>query len=452
MKAVVFHDVGDIRLDDVPDPVIQAPTDAIVRLTASAICGTDLHFVRGTIGGMKKGTILGHEGVGIIEELGRDVRNLQVGDRVVVPSTIACGTCSYCRAGYHAQCDVANPNGQLAGTAFFGGPAASGPFHGLQAEKARIPFANVGLVKLPSTISDDQAILLSDIFPTGYFGAELAEVTPGDSVAVFGCGPVGQFAIASAKLLGATRIFAIDHRVDRLRMAQQQGAEVINFDEEDPTATLLRLTGGIGVDRAIDAVGVDAEHAHDCSEHEVAQFREEIAAITPKTNPDGANWQPGDGPSQALQWAVAALAKAGTLAIIGVYPQEARNFPIGIAMGKNLAINMGNCHHRKYIPKLIELVQNGAIDPAKILTQVKPIGDAIEAFKAFDRRDAGWIKVELHPQKTVAQGTGAGDAQQQQLDDAIEDSFPASDPPAMTAPLTPASSTSRESTANFRRS
>lgn len=178
MKAVVFHDVGDIRLEDVPEPTLQAPTDAIIRLTASAICGTDLHFVRGSVSGMVKGTILGHEGVGIVEALGDDVRNLQVGDRVVVPSTIACGNCSYCRAGYYAQCDVANPNGKEAGTAFYGGPATTGPFHGLQAEKARIPHANIGLVRLPSEISDDQAILLSDIFPTGYFGAEMAEITP----------------------------------------------------------------------------------------------------------------------------------------------------------------------------------------------------------------------------------------------------------------------------------
>ncbi len=176
MKAVVFHDIGDIRLEDVAEPRLQEPTDAIVRLTASAICGTDLHFVRGSVGGMRPGTILGHEGVGIVEALGDEVRNLQVGDRVVIPSTIACGNCVYCRAGYYAQCDVANPGGSQAGTAFFGGPRANGGFHGLQAEKARIPYANIGLIRLPSSISDDQAILLSDIFPTGYFGAELAGI------------------------------------------------------------------------------------------------------------------------------------------------------------------------------------------------------------------------------------------------------------------------------------
>src|SRR5690606_33501150 len=414
MKAVVFHGVGDIRLEDVPEPQLQEPTDAIVRLTASAICGTDLHFIRGTVSGMEPGTILGHEGVGVVEALGDDVRNLQIGDRVVIPSTIACGNCSYCRAGYYAQCDDANPNGKQAGTAFFGGPANTGSFHGLQAEKARIPYANVGLIKLPDAITDDQAILLSDIFPTGYFGAELAEVTSGDTVAVFGCGPVGQFAIASAFLLGAARVFAIDKHADRLRMARQQGAEIINFDEEEPVDALLRLTKGIGVDRAIDAVGVDAEHRHSHGEQE--QRTE--------------NWQPGDGPSQALEWAIKGLAKAGTLGIIGVYAEDSNTFPIGLAMNKNLTINMGNCHHRKYIPKLIELTLSGRIDPSKILTQVKPMSDVIEAFKAFDQRRSGWVKVELHPQP----GSRPNGEDESMLDDALEDTFPASDPPSMTAP------------------
>lgn len=261
MKAVVFHNIGDIRLEEVPDLQIQGETYAIVRITASAICGTDLHMVRGTMPGMKPGTILGHEAVGIVEAIGPDVRNFKVGDRVVIPSTIGCGSCSYCRAGYYAQCDNANPNGPQAGTAFFGGPEMTGPFNGLQAELARVPFANVNLVKLPAdekVLDDDRAILLSDIFPTGYFGAELAEIKPGDTVAVFGCGPVGQFAIASAKLLGAGRILAIDTVPDRLDMARTQGAEVIDFNAEDPVETIRRLTGGIGVDRAIDAVGVDA--------------------------------------------------------------------------------------------------------------------------------------------------------------------------------------------------
>src|SRR5207237_4869805 len=187
--------VGDVRLEDVNEPKIKEPTDAIVRLTASAICGTDLHMIRGTMPGMIPGTILGHEGVGVVEEVGRAVRNFKPGDRVVMPSTIGCGNCSYCRAGYYSQCDNANPNGPAAGTAFFGGPEQSGPFNGLEAEKAVVPFANINLVKLPEEVEDDDAILLSDIFPTGYMGGENAEIKPGNSVAVFGCGPVGQFTI-----------------------------------------------------------------------------------------------------------------------------------------------------------------------------------------------------------------------------------------------------------------
>jgi len=377
MKAVVFHGVGDIRLDDVPEPTLQEPTDAIVRITASAICGTDLHFIRGSAPDMQSGTILGHEGVGIVEALGPEVRNLAAGDRVLIPSTIACGNCAYCRAGYFAQCDLANPNGKKAGTSFFGGPKATGPFHGLQAEKARIPYAHVGLIKLPDSITDNQAIAMSDIFPTAWFGAEMAEIEDGDTVAVFGCGPVGLFAIISARLMGAGRVFAIDGLSDRLDRARELGAECINFEEEDPIAALNRLTDDIGVDRAIDAVGIDANHGHGGHPHGHEQ------------------WQPGDAPSQALKWAVEGLAKAGTLSIIGVYPQGFESFPIGAAMNKNLRMNMGNCHHRKYIPKLIELTLAGKVDPASVLTQCEPLTDAISAFAAFDLHEQGWIKVKL---------------------------------------------------------
>ena len=402
MKAVVFHDVGDIRLDEVADPKIEQPGDAIVRLTASAICGTDLHMVRGTMTGMKAGTILGHEGVGIIEELGSDVRNLNVGDRVVIPSTIACGYCSYCRDGYYSQCDNSNPNGPESGTAFFGGPESSGPFHGLQAERARVPFAAAGLVKLPDEVSDDQAILLSDIFPTAYFGAKLAEISAGDTGAVYGCGPVGQFAIASAKLLGAGRVFAIDTIESRLEMARTQGAEVIDFNDEDPTEAIKRLTGKIGVDRAIDAVGVDAVTAHSGPAAKKARsqkkhFAEEVKKVAPTTNPEGSNWIPGNAPSQALAWSVDSLAKAGTLSIIGVYSDDLGSFPIGKAMNKNLTINMGSCNHRKYIPKLVDMVRSGIVDPTDILTQQEPLTSAIDAYKGFDERQPGWIKVELTP-------------------------------------------------------
>ena len=401
MKAVVFHGIGDIRLDDVKEPEIQDPNDAIVRITASAICGTDLHMIRGTLAGMKAGTILGHEAVGVVEEVGKGVRNLEAGDRVVIPSTIACGYCTYCRSSYYAQCDNANPNGMRAGTAFFGGPESSGPFHGLQAEYARIPFANVGPVKLSDSVSDDEAILLSDIFPTGFFGADIAEIADGDTVVVFGCGPVGQFAIASALLMGAGRVLAVDRIGSRLRMARGQGAEVIDFEKEDPVEAILELTGGIGVDRAIDAVGVDAERPRGgpaADEEEAERYDREVREVAPDAQPDGDLWKPGSGPSQVLDWSVEALAKAGTLSIIGVYAEASRRFPIGEAMNKNLTINMGNCNHRKYIPELLDLVESGATHPSRILTQHEPLTDAIEAYRSFDRREEGWVKVELTPQ------------------------------------------------------
>jgi threonine dehydrogenase-like Zn-dependent dehydrogenase len=400
MKAVVFHGIGDIRLDDVPEPKIIKPTDAIVQITTSAICGTDLHLIRGTLPGVRKGTVLGHEAVGIVVETGRDARNLRAGDRVVIPSTIACGACAYCRAGYFSQCDIANPNGRSAGTAFYGGPADSGPFDGLQAERARIPFANVGLVKLPETLDENDAILLSDIFPTAWFAAKLAQIKRGDTVCVFGCGPVGQLCIASAKLLGAGRVLAVDSVPDRLEMASRQGAEAINFEIEDPVETILRLTNEIGVDRAIDAVGVDATCAHHgpaskTDRQTKRDFADELERIAPERNPEGDNWVPGDAPSQVLDWAVDALAKAGTLSIVGVYPDSATRFPIGKAMNKNLTLNMGNCNHRKYIPELISLIQAQAVRPSRILTNSVPLDEAIDAYRSFDRRAPGWTKVEL---------------------------------------------------------
>lgn len=401
MKAVVWHGIGDIRLEEVPEPELEDPTDAIVRLTASAICGTDLHMVRGTVSDMKEGTIMGHEGVGVIEALGPDVRNFSVGDRVIISSTIACGSCSYCRAGCYSQCDRANPGGKHAGTAFFGGPESSGSFAGLQAEKARIPFANVGLIKVPDEVTDDQAILLSDIFPTAYFGATLAEVRRGDTVAVFGCGPVGLFTIVSAQLLGATRVFAIDREPSRLAKARELGAEVIDFEAEDPIETIFRLTDDIGVDRAIDAVGVDAMRprrgpaADKVPADELERERHQLA---PEGKLDAEHWSPGDGPSMALAWAVDAVCKNGTVAVIGVYPETAQRFPIGRAMNKNLTLKMGNCDHRKFIPIVLELVRTGTVDPTQILSHVEPMDTALEAYRHFDHRDEGWIKVELQPQ------------------------------------------------------
>ena len=339
--------------------------------------------------------------MGVVEEVGKDVRNFRKGERVIVPSTIGCGYCSYCRSGYYAQCDNSNPNGPLAGTAFYGGPKETGPFDGMQAEYVRVPFAHVNLVRIPDEVTDDQAILLSDIFPTGYMGADIAEIEYGDTVAVFGCGPVGQFAIASAMMFGAGRVLAVDRHPARLEMARAQGAEVINFDEEDPVETIRRLTGGIGVDRAIDAVGVDAEPpesgpaAKDAKKKE-DEHKEQRDNVAPKQNPDGDLWQPGHAPTQVLSWAVEAIAKAGTLSIIGVYPEAVKTFPIGSAMNKNLTMQMGNCNHRQYIPILLPLVQSGTFDPSKILTQEEPLAQVIEAYEKFDLREQGWIKIALN--------------------------------------------------------
>lgn len=398
MKAVVWHGVGDIRLEDVPEPKIQAPTDAIVRITTSAICGTDLHLVRGTMPGMKDGTIIGHEAVGEVVETGTGVRNFSPGDRVVIPSTISCGYCSYCRAGYQSQCDNANPGGKLAGTAFFGGPEAAGAFDGLQAEYARIPYANSSLVPVPPGVTDAQAIMVSDIFPTAWFGARLAEIRTGDTVAVFGAGPVGQLAILSAYLQGAGRVIAVDRSADRLALAQAQHAEIVNFDTEEPVAALQELTGGIGVDRVIDAVGVDAQRpATGVPAEQAQQFDAEQRQAAPETNVQAGQWVPGDAPSQVSRWAAQAIAKAGTIGVIGVYPQTINTYPIGVVMNKNLTVNAGNCNHRHYMSQLLKLVADGSVDPALLLTEHEPMTDVMAAYHEFDLREPGWVKVALNP-------------------------------------------------------
>lgn len=400
MRAVVFHGVGDISLDNVPDPKIEQPTDAVVRITTSAICGTDLHFIRGTVPGMTPGTVIGHEGVGVVEEVGQDVRNFKQGDRVLLSSVLGCGSCAYCRAGYFAQCDVANPSGPRAGTAFYGAPASNGSLNGLQAEYARVPFAHTNLFHLPDSISDEQAIPLSDIYPTGYFGAIIAEVSGGNVVAVWGCGPVGQFAILSAFQRGAARVIAIDGHPDRLERARALGAETINFNEVDPVEAIMELTRGIGPDRAIDAVGVDAESpksgpAAAKARQLDAQHLDELRRIAPQTNQQDGRWRPGDAPTQAHTWAVETLAKAGTLGIIGVYPTSDTFFPIGTAMNRNFTINMGNGNHPRYIPKLLAMVESGVVKPEQILTRHEPLRGVLGAYEEFDLRHPGWLKVAL---------------------------------------------------------
>lgn len=400
MKAVVYRGVGDVALENVPEPKIKQPSDVIVRVTASAICGTDLHFIRGTFPGVKEGRILGHEAVATVEEVGEAVRNLRRGDRVVVPSTVGCGSCNYCRAGYQSQCDVANPNGPDAGTVFFGGPEEAGGLDGLQAEYARIPFASANLVKLPEEITDDQAVLMSDILPTAYMAAVMAEIKPSDTVAVFGCGPVGLFAITCAQHLGAGRVFAIDNAESRLEMARSHGAEVIHFEKEDPVEVLKELTRGSGPDRTIDAVGVDAATATKgpaADPKAAKQFKEELDRIAQQGIPQDKAFQPGGAPSQSLKWAIESAAKAGTVSVIGVYSSPVSSFPIEQVLEKNLTLKAGNCNHRRYMPEMIELVRSGVIQPEQFLTQREPIESAIDAYRSFAKHEKGWIKVKLEP-------------------------------------------------------
>lgn len=401
MKAVVFKSVGDIRVEDVPEPTIQDATDAIIRITASSICGTDLHMVRGTMPGMKAGTILGHEAVGIVESVGVQVTNFSVGDRVVVCSTIACGACRFCQCGEFSSCDNANPNGPDAGTAFFGGPASTGPINGLQAERARIPFADTTLVRLSDSISDEDALLTSDIFPTGFMAAEFADINAGDSVAVFGCGPVGQMAIASAKLLGASEIFAVDCIPERLKLAQHQGAVSIDYASVDPVKTLKEYTNEVGPDACIDAVGVDAQSAP--SGPAKADLQAKLLntidqrIVAPHAVPFGDQWRQGDAPTQVLRWCTEAVRKVGRISIVGVYPPQVQLYPIGGALEKSLTIRGANCSHRRYVERLLKLIEQGAFKPSQVLAQQKSLTAAVDCYKNFDHRQEGWFKVELLP-------------------------------------------------------
>ena len=398
MKAVVWHGVGDVRLDNVSEPKIKSDNDAIVRITASAICGTDLHFIRGTFTGMKSGRIVGHEGLGVVEAVGKAVRNFRPGDRVIIPSTLGCGSCNYCRAGYYSQCNRMNEAGPLGGTVFFGGPEAAGGLDGLQAEYARVPYAAVNLLRLPEEITDDAGIMMSDILPTSYQAAEMAGIRPGDTVAIFGCGPVGMMAIACAQHMNAGRVFAIDQVASRLEEARKHGAETIDFSQENPVKVLHELTFGTGPDRVIDAVGVDATCAHHTSPMMKKQFAAEMKDVAPdvKTS-EKKKWWIGGAPSQVLEWGVESVAKAGTMSIIGVYPPPLKSFPIGMAMNKNITLRMGNCNHRKYLPRLIEMVRSGVIRPEQFFTQKVPVASAIDAYRHFDQHDHGWLKVKLEP-------------------------------------------------------
>lgn len=397
MKALVFNALGSVSLQEMPRPGIIQPTDALIKLSMTSICGTDLHLVRGTIGDMKPGTILGHEGVGIITEIGSEVGQFKIGDRVIVPSTICCGKCRCCLEQEYSQCDTANPNGPLSGTAFYGSPITCGAFNGMQAEYVRVPLADTSLVACPAHISDRQAMLLSDILPTAAMAVEFAQPKHGGTTAVFGLGPVGQLSIMLLKRLGTQTIIGIDSVKERLALAQQQGAITIDYSTQDPLEVVAVLTKGVGATSVIDAVGIDAmmgpvNHITTYGSADSETYNQEVRHIAPQHTD---KWCPGTGPSQVLRWATQTAAKAGTISIAGVYSPLLDAFPIGLAMEKNLTIRMGNCNHKRYIPCLINQLTDREIDPDFIITHDLSIDHIEHAYSDFNNRRNGMVKVAL---------------------------------------------------------
>ena len=389
MKALCYHGKTDVRVEDVPEPRILNPRDAIVKITTTAICGSDLHIYGGYIPTMEKGDILGHEFMGEVVEVGKANKKLKVGDRVVVPFTIACGHCYFCKHQMWSLCDNSNPNAWLAeqingfaGSGLFGFSHMYGGYPGGQAEYARVPFADVGPLKVPSTLTDEQVLFLSDIFPTGYMAAENCGIKPGDTIAIWGCGPVGQFAIKSAFLLGAERVIAIDRFPERLALAAAEGkAEVLNYEEEDVHETLRALTGGQGPDACIDAVGLEAHG----TTLDAWYDRAKVAMYMGTDRP------------HALRQAINACRKGGTVSIPGVYGGFLDKFPLGAAFAKGLTLKMGQTHMHKYMPLLLDRIEKGEIDPSFVITHRMTLDDAPEMYKTFREKQDDCIKVVMKP-------------------------------------------------------
>jgi threonine dehydrogenase-like Zn-dependent dehydrogenase len=389
MKALCWYGKYDVRVQDVPEPQILNPRDAIIKITTTAICGSDLHLYDGYIPTMMKGDILGHEFMGEVVETGSAVTNIKVGDRVVVPFTISCGRCFFCKRGLWSCCDNSNPNAAVAETLYgfspsglFGYSHMLGGYAGGQAEYVRVPFADVGPIKIPDGVPDEQVLFLSDIFPTGYMAAENCNIQRGDTIAVWGCGPVGQFAIKSAYLLGAERVIAIDDNPDRLRMAAENGlAETLNFDDEEIYEKLKSMTGGMGPDACIDAVGLEA-HATSID----AMYDRAKAAMFMAT----------DRP-HALRQAIYSCRKGGTVSVPGVYGGLLDKFPFGSAFSKGLTFKMGQTHVHIYMQQLLELIELGQIDPSFVITHRLSLEDAPAAYKTFKEHTDGCIKVVLKP-------------------------------------------------------
>ncbi len=387
MLANCWMGKKDVRVQNVPDPQILNDRDAIIRVTKTAICGSDLHLYNGFVPGMQRGDILGHEFMGEVVDVGKGVKNLRAGDRVVVPFPIACGACNACKHELYSACENSNPNAWMAeklwghsSGGFFGYSHLVGGFAGGQAQYVRVPFADVGPMKVPDSLSDEQVLFLTDIFPTGYMGAEMCGIRPGDVVAVWGCGPVGQLAIVSAYLLGAERVIAIDRFEYRLRMAPDKaGAETINYEEVSVLETLKEMTAGRGPDACIDAVGMEA-HGH------LPMYAYDRAKQAMKLETDR---------PIALREAILACRNGGTVSVVGVYGGFIDKFPMGAVVNRSLTIRSGQTPAHRYLRPLLERIERGEVDPSFIITHRMPLESAAEGFSLFVDKEDDCMKVVL---------------------------------------------------------
>jgi threonine dehydrogenase-like Zn-dependent dehydrogenase len=389
MKATCYYGKNDIRVENVPDPKILNPRDAIVKITSTAICGSDLHIYDGYIPAMEKGDILGHEFMGEVVELGPSVKNLKIGDRVVVPFPISCGSCFFCQQGLFSLCENSNPNSWMAEKMWghspcgiFGYSHLLGGYAGGQAEYARVPFADIGPIPIPDGLPDEKVLFLSDIFPTGYMAAEACNIQPGDTIAVWGCGPVGLFAIKSAFLLGAERVIAIDRFPDRLRLARENcGAEIIDYEVHDVMDALSEKTGGRGPDACIDAVGMESHSPGIEGMYDTVKTK--LMMETDRPTP--------------LRQAIQACRNGGTVSVPGVYGGFIDKVPIGSVVNRSLTIKSGQTHVHRYLPSLLRHVQNGDIDPSFVVTHRMKLDEAPDAYKMFRDKQDGCVKVVLKP-------------------------------------------------------